>query len=688
MSVTANLTTNVETITATITVDEETITAEINTAARGPAGADGGGGGASTWNDLTGTADAVPFTVTTAPAHSEGTVYYDSTDHSLSYYVDEADVTMNIGREMWIRVRNNSGSTIANGKVVYLSGATGQTPTIALARADAEATSRVIGIATHDIENNSFGYVTTFGEVRGLDTSDFEDGDILYLSPTTAGEMTATAPTAPNRIIQVATVSHSHVTLGKLHTHPETDSVASGGIADSTATGRALVTAADASAARTTLGLGTLATQSATITDYLTIASASATYQPLDGDLTSWAGVTRASGFDTFAATPSSANLAALVTGETGSGALVFGTSPTFTTSITAPAGTLSVAGINFGDASSGFQAPTSTSIAYNVSGVQKFRFDSAGMTVVSAGGAATRTFAVVDAGSQSFNAGLTGSSTQCFGFGDLLSTTIGRFERSTSTGLISFTMQAVSSASMTFNIGHASASFRVRAAASATANIQEWRNSSESVLASVSAAGLGTFVGLTNTGAVSFNTGSTFSYGSGIAATHRTALGSTTTGDALFIAADMAAANLALGEIRSSASADVNATTQNVWVDTGASVALTTGTWRVVAFYHGANATSSATNVRLSASANWSDTNGRRIGTVTGGAVTAGPTFTTGGTSSAANLGTAGLVAGEIIAIVKMTGSGTLSMQVTNTAATGTATSYTGSHIVALKLD
>lgn len=65
---------------------------------------------------------------------------------------------------------------------------------------------------------------------------------------------------------------------------------------------------------------------------YLTSATAATTYQPLDAELTSWAGVTRAAGFDTFAATPSSANLAALVTGETGSGALVFATSPALTT--------------------------------------------------------------------------------------------------------------------------------------------------------------------------------------------------------------------------------------------------------------------------------------------------------------------------------------------------------------------
>jgi hypothetical protein len=62
------------------------------------------------------------------------------------------------------------------------------------------------------------------------------------------------------------------------------------------------------------------------------ISGLASVYQPLDSDLTSWASVSRASGFDTFVATPSSANLAALVTNETGSGALVFGTSPSLST--------------------------------------------------------------------------------------------------------------------------------------------------------------------------------------------------------------------------------------------------------------------------------------------------------------------------------------------------------------------
>lgn len=50
--------------------------------------------------------------------------------------------------------------------------------------------------------------------------------------------------------------------------------------------------------------------------------------QPLDSDLTSWAGVTRAAGFDTFAGTPSSANLRSLLTDESGTGAALFAGTP------------------------------------------------------------------------------------------------------------------------------------------------------------------------------------------------------------------------------------------------------------------------------------------------------------------------------------------------------------------------
>lgn len=43
---------------------------------------------------------------------------------------------------------------------------------------------------------------------------------------------------------------------------------------------------------RSLIGLGTLATQDGTITDYLTTATAASTYQPLDADLTALAALT------------------------------------------------------------------------------------------------------------------------------------------------------------------------------------------------------------------------------------------------------------------------------------------------------------------------------------------------------------------------------------------------------------
>lgn len=88
------------------------------------------------------------------------------------------------------------------------------------------------------------------------------------------------------------------------------------------ANGSSLVAAADYTAMRALLDLEAG-------TDFYSITAANAAFQPIDSDLTSWAGVTRASGFDAFTATPSSANLLALLTDKTGTGVNVFGTAPT-----------------------------------------------------------------------------------------------------------------------------------------------------------------------------------------------------------------------------------------------------------------------------------------------------------------------------------------------------------------------
>jgi hypothetical protein len=156
------------------------------------------------------------FAPTSGITHKEGRIYYNEDTDTFNAMNAESDVEMNIGEELWIYVRNNSGNTITNGKVVYISGATGQTPTIALAKADATATARAIALATHDIENNSFGYVTSFGSVRDADTTGGTDGDTIYLSAATDGEWTTNAPADPNFTVCLGTIAYSHASNGKI----------------------------------------------------------------------------------------------------------------------------------------------------------------------------------------------------------------------------------------------------------------------------------------------------------------------------------------------------------------------------------------------------------------------------------------------------------------------------------------
>jgi hypothetical protein len=151
----------------------------------------------------------------TAPAHTAGRVWYDTDNQALSYYTDITGTSMQIGFENWVRVRNQSGSAILDGQVVVINGATGQTPTIRLATATTDGANATLGVVTADIANNGFGFVTTFGVVRGINLGSFADGQTAYLS-TTAGALTATPPTAPNKVVVVGDVMYAHGTQGKL----------------------------------------------------------------------------------------------------------------------------------------------------------------------------------------------------------------------------------------------------------------------------------------------------------------------------------------------------------------------------------------------------------------------------------------------------------------------------------------
>lgn len=148
------------------------------------------------------------------PAHVAGQMFYDTDTDALSFHNSVNDVTLQIGEENWIRVKNNSGSQIDNGEVVYISGFTGDNHLVELAQADNVTTSSVIGMVTADIVDTEIGYITTFGLVRNLDTSLFSSGDAVYLSPTVAGAFQTTKPLGTNFCVQIGYIGVVHANVG------------------------------------------------------------------------------------------------------------------------------------------------------------------------------------------------------------------------------------------------------------------------------------------------------------------------------------------------------------------------------------------------------------------------------------------------------------------------------------------
>jgi len=151
-----------------------------------------------------------------APDHNEGRLHWEDDDKTWTIDTEVTGTSLQIGQEQFLRVTNKTGSQIDDGKVVYINGAIGNRPTIALALADAHDTAQIIGVTTQDIADDGTGYVTIFGLVRDIDTSDWANGDAVYLSATTSGAFVNYQAQAPNHPALVGYIANSHANEGIL----------------------------------------------------------------------------------------------------------------------------------------------------------------------------------------------------------------------------------------------------------------------------------------------------------------------------------------------------------------------------------------------------------------------------------------------------------------------------------------
>lgn len=153
-----------------------------------------------------------------------GTMSWNDSYGTMDIKLKGGNVTLQTGQENVVRVVNKAGTNLleANYQAVRVrttaeGGAQGQRLAVVLAQADSDLDSATtIGLVTETINNNQEGFITVFGNVSDINTTGslqgetWIDGDIIYLSPTTAGALTNVKPVAPQHLITIGYVVYAH----------------------------------------------------------------------------------------------------------------------------------------------------------------------------------------------------------------------------------------------------------------------------------------------------------------------------------------------------------------------------------------------------------------------------------------------------------------------------------------------
>jgi hypothetical protein len=153
-------------------------------------------------------------TSATAPAEI-GRLRWNASEGTLDLSLGGGQVTLQIGQEQVLPVKNNTADTLLNGRAVRITGADGGRSTIEYADATNPAkTTGVIGVLTQDIGPGEVGYVTSQGIVRGLDTSTLTSGSQVFVDG--QGVLTSTRPVS-GAVMEIGFVVFSDATAGSIY---------------------------------------------------------------------------------------------------------------------------------------------------------------------------------------------------------------------------------------------------------------------------------------------------------------------------------------------------------------------------------------------------------------------------------------------------------------------------------------
>ena len=176
------------------------------------------------WTDAP-TVDKLGLDLTAAEAVTSGQIAWNATEGTVDIGLLNG-ATNQLGQEVQLLCTNStSTTTITNGMGVMFTGSNASTLRLEVQPMNASGALPgyvFFGVATQTIAPGATGYITTFGKVRGIDTSAYPEDSILWCDPVNAGQFVLTEPVAPRLKIAAAAVIKSHPTDGVLMVRAET----------------------------------------------------------------------------------------------------------------------------------------------------------------------------------------------------------------------------------------------------------------------------------------------------------------------------------------------------------------------------------------------------------------------------------------------------------------------------------
>jgi hypothetical protein len=164
------------------------------------------------WTDSP-TLDRVNFDLTANESVGTGQLAWNADEKTLDLGKGNG-VVLQLGQENLTLCRNATASVIPDGAAVMFAGTVGASGRLLVAPMVADGTYPgyvFFGITTAPIGPGADGFVTTLGKVRGIDTTAYAEGTVLWCNPAIPGGLIDVEPQAPNLKLAVAAVVSSRI---------------------------------------------------------------------------------------------------------------------------------------------------------------------------------------------------------------------------------------------------------------------------------------------------------------------------------------------------------------------------------------------------------------------------------------------------------------------------------------------